>query len=101
MATDFFADFADSICSRLESVVECKLSEYLDKRIPQEDSSFTALTVEELADRLKISMPSAYELVNSDGFPAFRVGRSIRIDEAGLRAWVLQHPAGEKGSGQA
>lgn len=45
------------------------------------------LTVKELMDILKISRATAYKLINTDGFPAIRVGRAIRIDKNGLKNW--------------
>jgi len=43
------------------------------------------LTVREL---LRIGLRQAYELVNDDGFPSIRVGRTIRIPRTALEAWM-------------
>lgn len=46
------------------------------------------LTMDELMQYLRISRPTAYELVKQEGFPAFRIGKSIRIDARKLDAWI-------------
>lgn len=42
------------------------------------------LTVEETAQKLRISSASVYKMVDSGEIPSHRVGRSIRINEAEL-----------------
>ena len=37
--------------------------------------------------------PTAYTLVHQEGFPAYRVGRSIRIDRKELEAWMRRRAA--------
>ena len=46
------------------------------------------MTVKDLIRFLNISQPKAYELVNSKGFPAFRVGRNYRINTAKLLTMI-------------
>lgn len=54
------------------------------------------LTVEEMAETLRISRPKAYELIHSqDGPPVLRVGRAIRVPTAGLMAWLERQSARE------
>lgn len=48
------------------------------------------LTVDELADELHISRPTAYELVKQEGFPAFHIGQRILISRNGLQRWIDQ-----------
>lgn len=45
------------------------------------------LTVKEAAAVIGISLPKAYELAHSAGFPSFCVGRKILIDRMGLDEW--------------
>jgi len=52
------------------------------------------LTVDELSKVLRIGRRQAYELVHRTTFPAFRVGRSIRVPREGLERW-LQESSGE------
>lgn len=37
------------------------------------------MSVQELSTRMGISLPKAYQLMKSDGFPAIRVGKRILI----------------------
>jgi excisionase family DNA binding protein len=56
-------------------------------------------TVQEAADRLRISRTAAYVLVRrwletggSDGIPAVRIGRSIRVPAAAFEQWARGPP---------
>ena len=42
---------------------------------------------------LHICRRTAYTLVHQEGFPAYRVGRSIRIDRKELEAWMRRRAA--------
>lgn len=46
------------------------------------------LTIEEMAEELNISRPSAYELVKQDNFPAFSIGRRLLVSRKGLQEWI-------------
>lgn len=46
------------------------------------------LNVPDIASILSISKVSAYGLVKSDGFPAVRVGRRIKIPKAAFIDWL-------------
>lgn len=46
------------------------------------------LTVEQMADELNISKPTAYNLVKSEGFPAFAIGHRLLINRQGLQQWL-------------
>lgn len=54
-------------------------------------SSKEILSVMEVANFLNISRPKAYELVNSKGFPSFRIGKSIRIYKTKLISWIEEN----------
>ena len=56
------------------------------------------LTVAEMREYLGIGRATAYELVNSDGFPSFRIGRKILINVDALQEWMSQNI--QKRSGQ-
>lgn len=45
-------------------------------------------TIPEVAEALRISRRTMESLVHSEGFPAFRVGKCIRIGREDLREWV-------------
>ena len=46
------------------------------------------LTPQEVANYLDISKSKVYQLMRSQGFPAFRIGKHYRIDPVLLREWV-------------
>lgn len=48
----------------------------------------TTYTVKEIAKVLGISMPTAYNLVNSQGFPMIRIGRKIIVPVESLNEWM-------------
>ena len=41
----------------------------------------TTMSVQELSAQMGISLPKAYELVKSEGFPSIRIGTRILIPE--------------------
>lgn len=49
-----------------------------------------ALTVDELADELRISKPTAYRIVRQDDFPSFCIGNRILVNRVGLQKWIDQ-----------
>jgi excisionase family DNA binding protein len=49
----------------------------------------TTMNVRELSIELGISLPKAYELAKSPGFPAIRVGTRILIPVAAYREWLV------------
>ncbi len=46
------------------------------------------LTVSEMMVVLSVGRKKAYQLVNSEGFPSFRIGRKILVNRDGLFAWI-------------
>lgn len=46
------------------------------------------LTVEEMAEELNISNPTAYNLVKQKPFPAFHIGQRILVNRDGLQRWI-------------
>lgn len=52
--------------------------------------SDSMLTVEDIMAFFKISRANAYKLVNTDGFPSFRLNNQVRVDPVRLREWVHQ-----------
>lgn len=49
------------------------------------------ISVQELAERLGISLPKAYELTKSAGFPVLRVGTRVLIPVEELKAWIAEN----------
>jgi excisionase family DNA binding protein len=48
------------------------------------------LTVDEVAERLRLTIPRVYELARRKQIPCVRIGRQVRFDESQLRAWIEQ-----------
>lgn len=48
------------------------------------------MPVRDLEIYLGIGRKKAYELVNSKGFPAFRIGRKVLISRDGLEKWMKE-----------
>lgn len=46
------------------------------------------ISVPEMAKHMGISRPKAYELANSQGFPAIRIGKRIVIPYAAFADWL-------------
>jgi len=46
------------------------------------------LSVMEVAELLGICRSKAYELVNKEGFPRFKIGKTIRIRKLSLMKWI-------------
>lgn len=70
----------------------------LENRISNySDSLFDVLTVPQLAELLHVSKPVAYDLVNAEGFPSFKVGKSIRIYKNDLQDWIATQTTSKKG----
>ena len=46
------------------------------------------MVMQECMKELGISYPTLLKLVNTDGFPAFRIGDKWVISRAGLEEWV-------------
>lgn len=59
-----------------------------------EELKRAVLTVPEVGRKLSISRASAYQLCNSKGFPAFRIGRRLLVPEEALAAWLAKQVAG-------
>ncbi len=47
-----------------------------------------AITTEEAAEMLGLSMTTMYELVHAEGFPSMRIGKKILISVEGLQNWL-------------
>jgi len=46
------------------------------------------LTPQEVANYLDVSKSKVYQLMRSQGFPAFRIGKHFRTDPVLLKEWV-------------
>lgn len=55
------------------------------------------LTVRQFADRMQVSMPTAYAMTEQKGFPLLRVGTKKLIPLAALDEWIKQQTSGARG----
>ena len=49
------------------------------------------LNADTVAKLLGISISSAYELMNEEGFPSVRIGKRLIVPKENLQAWVKSH----------
>ena len=54
------------------------------------------MSVQELSAQMGISLPQAYELVKTPGFPTIRVGTRILIPVEAYREWLLRNAANDQ-----
>lgn len=53
----------------------------------RKSSDRVAYSVTEAAAAIGVSRPTMQNLINTAGFPAYKVGQRIFVDAAGLREW--------------
>lgn len=46
------------------------------------------ISVKQMAEKLNISLDTAYKMSRTEGFPAYRIERSIRISVEKLEKWL-------------
>lgn len=49
------------------------------------------ISVNELRIYLGVSRATAYELVNTEGFPSFRIGRKVLVNVDALEEWIKEN----------
>ena len=54
----------------------------------------TTLSVQELSAQMGISLPKAYELVKTPGFPTLRIGTRILIPITAYKEWLMKQSTG-------
>ena len=54
----------------------------------------TTLSVQELSAQMGISLPKAYELVKTPGFPVLRIGTRILIPIDAYKEWLMKQSTG-------
>ena len=59
----------------------------------KEQMEKTTMSVQELSAQMGISLPKAYELVKSPGFPTIRIGTRILIPVDAYKEWLLRNSA--------
>lgn len=56
----------------------------------------TTMNVRDLSIQMGISLPKAYDLARSPGFPSFRIGKRILIPVDAFREWLADVPRKNK-----
>ena len=54
----------------------------------------TTMSVQELSAQMGISLPKAYELVKTPGFPTLRIGTRILIPIDAYKKWLMKQSTG-------
>jgi len=54
----------------------------------------TTMSVQELSAQMGISLPKAYELVKTQGFPTLRIGTRILIPIDAYKEWLMKQSTG-------
>ncbi len=54
----------------------------------------TTMSVQELSAQMGISLPKAYELVKTPGFPTLRIATRILIPIDAYKAWLMKQSYG-------
>lgn len=67
-----------------------------DKRLNSYDDLPLVLGVADIQRIMGISRVSAYELVHTPGFPAFRSGRLIKVSKKAFFDWMAQGGSASK-----
>jgi excisionase family DNA binding protein len=49
------------------------------------------LTIPAVAKMLCVSRPTVYTLIDTEGLPIIKLGRSVRISPISLQKWLAQH----------
>lgn len=52
------------------------------------------LTVSQAAELTQLGRDTVYKLCHREDFPAIRIGRSVRINKAGLQEWLDKNNGG-------
>lgn len=59
-----------------------------NKRVTNPDTLPLILTPSDIADVMKLSRNKTYEIIHSESFPAFRVGKQYRVYREHFLAWL-------------
>ena len=54
----------------------------------------TTMSVQELSAQMGISLPKAYELAKTPGFPTLRIGTRILIPIDAYKEWLMKQSTG-------
>lgn len=80
--------FVDLLRDEIKSCVKEVLSSFTPAQNAEQLP--LTLTVPQFCEQMNVSRSVAYEIINSKGFPAFRVGSKYLINARGLQQWLNQ-----------
>ena len=89
MAENTNKTFVDLLRDEIKSCVKEALSSFVPSQTVVEDLPLT-LTVPQFCKYMNVSRTVAYDMINSKGFPAFRVGTKYLVNSKGLQQWINQ-----------
>jgi len=81
--------FIDLLRDEIKCCMKEALSSYTPAQPVAEELPLT-LTVPQFCKQMNVSRTVAYDMINSKGFPAFRVGAKYLINTMGLQQWINQ-----------
>ncbi len=56
------------------------------------------LTIPAVAKILNVSRPTVYTLIDTEGLPIIKFGRSVRVSPVSLQKWLAEHEQKQGGS---
>lgn len=81
--------FIDLLRDEIKGCVKEVLSSFTPPQATTEQLPLT-LTVPQFCKQMNVLRVVAYDMINSTGFPAFRVGTKYLINTRGLQQWINQ-----------
>jgi excisionase family DNA binding protein len=68
--------------------------------MPSSPADNTIMTIDEVADYLKVTERTIYRLAGVKKIPSFKVGGSWRFSRADIDAWIKKQSEQDQGTGQ-
>ncbi len=81
--------FIDMLRDEIKGCVKEVLASFTPASTNTESLPLT-LTVPQFCKYMNVSRSVAYDMINSKGFPAFRVGTKYLVNSKGLQQWINQ-----------
>jgi excisionase family DNA binding protein len=65
------------------------------QQVSQQES---LLTIRQIAEMLQVSRPTVYALIEREGLPYLKIGKSLRFSSLSVHAWLAEHEQVRKGA---
>ena len=88
-AEDTNRTFIDLLRDEIKGCMREAIASLVPSQASMEQLPLT-MTVPQFCKQMNISRTVAYEMINSEGFPAFRVGAKYLINSRALQDWINQ-----------